>query len=164
LSAEDKRPPLDPELAAFIGGGVSIAVATRDAGCTPHLVRGVGCHYDGRRVVVLVPVRQAGSVVADVKANGMVAVVFSRPSTHRTVQLKGDDASVAPAGSGDAACAPDYRRAFVEELQQLGWAPEFTEALLEGSAEELAAIAFTPAAAYSGTPGPLAGQRLGAGQ
>ena len=43
----------------------------------------------------------------DIAANGMIAVVFSQPSTHRTIQLKGTDAR---RGRGHApATAPSPR-------------------------------------------------------
>jgi hypothetical protein len=154
-------PPLDPELAAFIQGGVSIAIATSDADRVPHVVRALGCRCDGRGVVVFVPARQAAAVLADVAATGAVAVVCSQPSTHRTVQLKGTDATVAAVGGDAVERVHSYRRAFVDELLQLGYPTAFTEALLEGSDQDLSAIAFTPIAAFSGTPGPQAGQRLG---
>jgi hypothetical protein len=154
-------PPLDPELAAFIQGGVSIAIATSDAERVPHVVRALGCLCDGSRVVVLVASRQSAAVLADVAATGAVAVVCSQPSTHRTVQLKGTDATVAAAGGAALERVRAYCRAFVDELLQLGYPAAFTEALLEGADQDLAAIAFTPSAAFSGTPGPQAGQRLG---
>ncbi|HXH04504.1 MAG TPA: hypothetical protein VNN09_14465 [Candidatus Competibacteraceae bacterium] len=56
---------LDRDHAAFIQGSVSISAASRSA-----------------------------AVLAELRADGAIAVVFSRASTHRTVQLKGTDAAV----------------------------------------------------------------------
>jgi hypothetical protein len=160
------RPPdptstvLDPELCAFVRGGVSIGIATRDAALRPHAVRALGTRLDGRSLVLLVPRGQARAVLDDVAANGQIAVVFSRPSTHRTYQLKGDHARIVPVEPGDAAIVRDSADAFSAELALLGYPRPFVDALLAGGRDELVGIAFTPASAFDATPGPRSGDRL----
>jgi hypothetical protein len=109
---------LDADHAAFIQGAVSVVVSSRNSQHVPDVVRGCGCRVtrDRRRVTVLVEAARAGSVLDDIAANGLIAVVFSQPSTHRTIQLKGSDARITRVTGADRAIAqrhlrPGYRPA-----------------------------------------------------
>jgi len=157
---EPASPVLDAGLCAFIRQGVSIGVATRDASLRPHVVRALGCRHDGRRVVLFVPSGQAHAVLDDVAATGQVAVVFSQPSTHRTYQLKGRDACAVPLDEADRRLAFECSSAFAADLRSVGYSQAFTAALLRGLDDEIAGIAFTPAEAFEGTPGPRSGRPL----
>jgi len=152
---------LDAALAAFIQGGVSVVVASRNAELVADVVRGCGCRVsrDRRSVTVLVEPSRAGTLLDDIAANGMVAVVFSQPSTHRTIQLKGSDASIVRVTPADREVAARHLAAWKEELGNIGYSRELAAAV-RGTAERIAAIRFTPSAAYQQTPGPGAGQRL----
>lgn len=153
---------IDPDHAAFIQGGVSVVVSTRNADLVPDVARGCGCRvsHDRRRVTVLVETARGGSVLEDIAANGMIAVVFSRPSTHRTIQLKGTDARVVRATSADRATAERHLQAWADDMRSIGYAPEFSRAVHGVAGPGLTAITFTPSAAFEQTPGPAAGQRL----
>ena len=111
-------------------------------------------------MTVLVEPARAGSVLDNVASNGLVAVVFSQPSTHRTIQLKGSDARVVRITQADRAVAARHLEAWVEELTTMGYLPDFARAV-RGAADGMAAIAFTPTSAFQQTPGPGAGERLG---
>jgi len=158
---QGQDPPLDADHAAFIQGGVSVIVATRNAEQVADVVRGCGCRVsrDRRRVTVLVEPSRAGTLLDDIAANGMIAVVFSQPSTHRTIQLKGSDARVVKLTAADRAVAAQHLRDWSEDLCRIGYTPEFANAV-RGAAPRLAAIAFTPSAAFQQTPGPGAGQPI----
>jgi len=158
---QGQDPPLDADHAAFIQGGVSVIVATRNAEQVADVVRGCGCRVsrDRRRVTVLVEPSRAGTLLDDIAANGMIAVVFSQPSTHRTIQLKGRDARVVKVNAADRAIAARHLRDWSEDLCRIGYTPEFANAV-RGAAPRLAAIAFTPSAAFQQTPGPGAGQPI----
>jgi hypothetical protein len=88
-----------------------------------------------------------------------VAVVFSEPSTHRTVQVKGIDAEVAPCGPDDAGLAQQYLRGFVDEISQLGFAADVAQTMLSYG-DGLMAVHFSIDAAFEQTPGPSAGEAL----
>ena len=162
--AERRRPPpvLDEDHAAFIQSGVSVVVATRNADLVPDAVRGCGCRVsrDRRSVTVLVESLRIGSVVADIEANGMIAVVFSQPSTHRTIQLKGTDARVARVSPRDRDLVERHLTAWVDELAAIGYRPEFARAVHGDAPDAMVALVFTPTAAFQQTPGPGAGDRL----
>ena len=157
----EQDPPLDADNAAFIQGGVSVIVATRNAEYVADVVRGCGCRVsrDRRRVTVLVEPSRADTLLEDIAANGMIAVVFSQPSTHRTIQLKGSDARIVKVTAADRAIAARHLQDWSEDLCRIGYTPEFASAV-RGVAPRLAAIAFTPSAAFQQTPGPGAGKPL----
>jgi hypothetical protein len=154
--------PLDAGHAAFIQGPVSVIVASRNAELVTDMVRGCGCRvsHDRRQVTVLIEPGRASTLLDDVAANGMIAVVFSQPSTHKTIQLKGTDARVVPVTAADRAAAQRHLHDWSEDLGRIGYSAAFSAAL-HGGAGQLAAIRFTPTAAFQQTPGPGAGQPIG---
>ncbi|MCH2240748.1 MAG: pyridoxamine 5'-phosphate oxidase family protein [Aquabacterium sp.] len=141
---------------------VSVLVATRDATHQPHVVRALGLQGPPRseRIAVLIDGAAAEDTLADVRANRQVAVVFCEPSTHRTVQIKGRDARLEPAGPQDAATARSYIGRMTGEIGLLGFAPQMVEALFSHDPAALQVLSFTPCEAYEQTPGAHAGEPL----
>jgi hypothetical protein len=113
-------------------------------------------------VTLFLVAAQAAAVLADVRANRTLAAVFSQPSTHRTVQLKGADARVDTVAPEERARLAEYREGMVRELGVVGQPPEYTRALLTFDPADLVAVTFTPTSAYTQTPGPNAGAPLSA--
>lgn len=153
--------PIGPQQAELIGRRVSIIVGSRDAALRPHLMRALACSLsaDRRQVTVLINPHSAEQVLADLRANGHIAVVFSEPTTHRTLQLKGNDAQVLECGAGGEALAERHLQRFIAELADIGLPAEVARTLLrrEGG---LVALRFTAREAYDQTPGPQAGSAL----
>lgn len=158
-------PLLDAAHATFLLGRVSIVAASRDGHNVPTLVRGLGCRLsrDRRQVTILLRASQSSCLLADLRANGSIAVVFSEPSTHRTLQLKGSGASVGPLQRGDVGLLARYRDAMVAEICPLGYAEALIRAMLACPVDDAVAVTFRPAQAFSQTPGPGAGRPLPAG-
>ncbi|MGE5622418.1 MAG: hypothetical protein ACM3WS_04605 [Bacillota bacterium] len=155
---------IDAAHAAFIEGGVSITVAACDRANMPFLARACGCKVTGDgRVTIFVSATQAAQVLTCARDNGAVAVVFSQPSTHRTLQLKGSDAAVGPLADGDLQRIRAYREAFAQDVQKLGFAKILIRTLLSYPSGDIVALGFTPSEAFSQTPGPKAGEPLRAG-
>jgi hypothetical protein len=156
------EPVLDEDHASFIQGGVSVVVATRDEALVPQVARGCGCRVsrDRRRVTVLVEPARVGTVLEDIAASGLVAVVFSQPSTHRTIQLKGTDARLVRVTAADRAVSARHLESWVDELVRIGYQRDFARAVRGLADRNLAAISFTPTSAFQQTPGPGAGERL----
>ena len=155
---------LDASRRAFLCGPVAINLASRDTGLIPSIARGYGCRVsaDGRRVQVFLATARAQALLRDLRAGGPIAVVFSRPNTHETLQLKAAGAEVTPLKREDRGVMRRYGEAFYAEIAALGYDDVFTSGLVSGSADEAVAVSFEPAAAFEQTPGPRAGQRLGA--
>ena len=152
---------IGPEQVALMTGQVSIIVASRDARLQPHLMRAAGCRVapDRRRVTLLMPETSSAPVLDDLRASGRIAVVFTQPTTNRTLQLKGDDAVVGACGPDDDALAAQYLRGFVDEVGQLGF-PALVAHTIVGQGEPRVAVHFSIAEAYDQTPGPGAGHAL----
>jgi hypothetical protein len=157
-------PPLiGSEQAALMARRVSVIVGSRDAQHRPHVMRAVGCRVspDRRRISVFLIASSSQAVLADLRENGLIAVVFSEPTTHRTAQFKGSDAVVAPLEPGDADTVADYLQRFIAEIGQIGFTAEVARTMLGHAPDDLVAVHFTPSAGFEQTPGPTAGDAFG---
>lgn len=157
-------PVLDAEHAAFIvQPGISLTVASRRAGNLPELGRALGCRVapDRSRVTLLVPGTQLAPLAEALRESRAIAVVFSQPATHRTIQLKGTDAALEPIAPGDLELSARWVDGFVAALAPYGIGGALVRAFLWCDPAELVAVSFTPGAAFQQTPGPGAGAPLG---
>ena len=155
---------LPPDLVAVMARGVSVIVGSRDAQLRPSIMRAVGSRVEtgGRDITVYLSRTQSRQVLQDIAATGHIAVVFSEPSTHRTVQLKASRAEIRSAGDQDVPVLAAYLASMEQEIQQVGFAPPMTRAMLAHRLEDVVAVRFTPEQAFDQTPGPRAGAPLGA--
>jgi hypothetical protein len=154
---------LPADLVAMMARGVSVIVGSRDAALRPSIMRAVGSRVeaDGQDVTVYLARRQSRQLVQDLAATGQVAVVFSEPSTHRSVQLKASRVEMRNADEADAPVLAAYLRSMEHEIQQVGFGPPVTRAMLAHRLEDVVAVRFTPEQAFEQTPGPRAGAALG---
>lgn len=150
---------LSPEHIAMVDRGVSVIVASRDAALRPSIMRGVGSAIsaDGTQVTVFLRRSQSRQLMQHIEAGGGLAVVFSEPPTHRTLQLKARQASLRPASPTDQPQLARYLASMQCELAQVGYGPEFAAAMLSAPLEDVVAVQFTPESAFDQTPGPRAG-------
>lgn len=153
---------LDQDHAEFVCGGVSISLAACRAGALPNMARGLGCRLSAEpdMLTVFLAATPGAALIDDVRRTGRIAVVFSQPGTHRTVQLKGADAQIVALEPGDPALVAHYVDRFVAELSALGYPGEIIRTMLECDPEDLVALAFKASAGFSQTPGPKAGEPL----
>jgi hypothetical protein len=151
--------------AAFIQGGVGMSAATCRSGALPNIARATGCRVSADRSVVtlLLAATPGAAVLDDIRRGAAIAVVFTQPSTHRTLQLKGDDARIVALEPGDVDLVESYVRAFAADVAPFGFSEAYMRALLACPQDDLVAVRFTIAAAFSQTPGPRAGEPLAAG-
>lgn len=155
-------PLIDDALADFVRSEVSITVATCDDDRTPHLARGTGCRVsaDQRQLNVLLAASASAEVLADIGRNARIAVVFSLPRTHRTLQFKGTDAVITGIEAGDRELAADYVDRFATGLVALGYSGAVIRGVLHADGADLVAVRFTPTFGSLQTPGPEAGHVL----
>ena len=137
------------------------AASARNGGL-PNIARATGCRVspDLRTATVLFGATPSAGLLEDVRRSGMVAVVFSRPVDHRTLQIKATDARIVPLESGDVELATRYVDAFVAHLESLGYSATLIRAFLVCAPDDLVALRFTPSSVFSQTPGPEAGKAL----
>jgi hypothetical protein len=164
---DDAAPPLiDTELAAFMESGISLNLASCDSARMPSVARAIGCRVTdgGRTVRLLVSRQQCAKVLDHIAQSGRVAVVISRPSTHRTVQVKAEGARIDSASADDLAAVHRYLDSFPAELAPMNYDPAMIRSFLRCPDEDVCAVVFTPCSAFSQTPGSGAGRELKGGQ
>lgn len=163
MSPDSTALPLAEEHAAFVSGAVSVVAASRDAHNVPSIGRATGCAVapDRRSVAIFVARTQAPQLLADVAASGQVAVVYTRPSTNRSLQLKGSDARMRALTAAELAGVTAYVEAFGREITPLGHGMEQARTIFRCVDGDLVAVEFTPTSAYVQTPGPGAGSAIG---
>jgi hypothetical protein len=140
-------------------------VCSRDAGLRPSLMRAVGTDIaaDGGMVTVYLARRQSRQLLQDIAATGHVAVVFSEPFSHQTVQLKSSQARTRMVRPEDRPVLARYLESMEVEIQRVGHPPEVTRVMLAHSFDDVVAVEFEPEQAFDQTPGPKAGAQLAAG-
>jgi len=153
---------LDPGRIALVAKGVSAIVASRDAALRPSLMRAVGSRIsaDGREVTVYLRRSQSEQLLRDIAQTGEIAVVFSVPSTHQTLQLKARQATQRPAEDEDLPVLQAYLRSMEEEVGRVGYGARYVAAMLAAPLHDVVAVSFHPEAAFDQTPGPRAGAAL----
>lgn len=151
---------LSPDDAAFIQQGVSICVASRDVRHVPSLSRALACRIVDAQLRLVVSRSQCQSLLRDIEKSGQIAVVFTQPSTHRTLQIKGRDAQVLPADADDRQRVAQTEQAFAADLQQIGFGEALVRRMFACDDGDLCTIGFTPSDLFLQTPGPNAGTRL----
>lgn len=152
---------ISPELTELMESGVSILVGTRDAKLRPECVRAVGAriHAGGESLTVYLPEAVALRTLKNLDDNGQVAVTFSRPIDHRTIQVKGTCLGVRPAGEEDRLLQEDYLAALREQLQLVGLPRVVTRRMRWWPS---VAVRVSVRELFQQTPGPQAGARLSA--
>lgn len=155
---------LPADLLAIMDRGVSCIVGSRDEALRPSIMRAVGSQVtaDGAGITVFLARSQSRQLLQDVASTGHVAVVFSQPASHRTVQLKARSASIRPATEADRPALERYLASMEHEIGRIGYTAQMARAMLAWRLEDLVALSFTPEQAFDQTPGPRAGSALGA--
>lgn len=155
-------PVLDASSADFITHHVSIIAASCNRDRVPSITRAFGCRVspDRQTVTLFLSVPRSTDLLRDLQDGGAIAAVFTRPSTHETLQLKGSHAGVSAPESHDRERMQVYRDSLAEDLRKIGWHDRFASALSWPRDEEIVSVTFSPTAVFVQTPGPAAGQKL----
>ena len=149
----------------MVGKGVSAIVSACDAQLRPSIMRAMGSSItpDGGSVTVYLSRQQSRQLLLDLAATGRIAVVFSEPLSHQTVQVKASQVRIRPAQASDEPLLQRYRAAMEYELARVGLDARFVRAMFAWQIDDLVAISFEPEVAFDQTPGPRAGAALPAG-
>jgi hypothetical protein len=166
MDVRNLAPPLlDAANADFIASGVSINASSRTVENIPVMARAVACRVspDRRTVTLLFPTAGSSELLDGIRASRQIAVVFSRPSTHETVQLKGTDAAIVPPQKRDIKLIEKHCDRFVADLCPLGYDEALVRALMWFDPADLSSVTFGPSEAFIQTPGPRAGEPMKGG-
>jgi len=163
MASNHPLPPiLDEARSDFIQHHVSINVAARDAENRPAVARAFGCSVsaDRRAITVFLAPLRAETVLRNLRDNGVIAVVVSRPGNHETLQVKGAVKEIRRVTPRECDTMMQYLQSFKAELTGIGYAPDIVDNLAPEVNAECMAVTFEPAQLFEQTPGPRAGQRL----
>lgn len=163
----DRALQLPDDVAVFLRRGLGVIAASRDAALGPSIGKGLACRLDAdaNSLTVFLVRAHALQLLADVEAHGVIAVTCSQPSTHRTLQFKGENAREVPLAPGDEELVHDAVERYVSDLSStVGFPPAYGRALTAHRAGELVAISFTVRACFDQTPGPRAGESIAPAQ
>ena len=155
-----RSPPSAPtlgDLRSFLTLGLSLLAATRDARLAPALCRCGGARLGDDNILrVAVAMPEGTRSVADIESTGMIALTGARPTTYRTLQVKGRDARrVVWPELEEVVLA--HRAAFVAEVVGIGLPRDLAPAMWSS---RFVAVGFTPEEIFDQTPGPSAGRSL----
>lgn len=155
---------LNAETARFMQSGLSIILASADAQGQPSVGRALACRVsaDGDTVELFLIAAKLVPLLDDLRAGRPIAVTFTRPTTHRTLQLKAPQATLHPALHADRALIAQSLRDFTADVDTLMGRSEaalLRAALGTPEAVNVRAV-LQPTALYEQTPGPRAGQQL----
>src|SRR5262249_18363406 len=104
MATKNLAPPLlDEATATFIASGIYINASSTAGDSVPVIGRAAGCRVssDRRTITLLFTAACATELLDGIRKTGQIAVVFCQPGSHQTIQLKGTDAAVVPAGKAD---------------------------------------------------------------
>lgn len=151
------------DLYEFLDGPNALLVGTRDAANVPAITRPIACALsaDKRRVTIFLADDAEDRAIANLRENGRVALVLSRPTTYETYQLTGADAKLEPATDADCAFIADFRARQIAEMMRVGLSHEVADQVVPALKNCFLGVSFTPDAVYRQTPGPGAGERHG---
>ena len=149
------------ELAEFCQSGVSVVIASCGPDHRPVVGRGLACRIDGSGKVRIV-LRQTTNLalLQAIETGAGLAATFTRPTTHRSIQLKAAGARLAPPAMSDGPAAAAQTAGFRADLVEAGYGEVFATGYCAYEPHELAALDFVPEHAFVQTPGPSAGSAL----
>jgi len=153
---------LGEDLAAFLESGVSIVAASCDAAGRPVVGRALGCEVagGGTALTLYLAATPNAALLQAVSGTGRIAVVFTQPSNHRSIQVKGEAAVVAPAGAQAQPLLARHVAEFCADLALIGFSEPFTRTFMAHDPGDVVSVSFSPAEIFDQTPGPRAGSPL----
>ncbi len=152
-------------LKAFLEGGVSVVVGTRDADLVPEITRAWGLRVskDRKSITLCVPLATSHKTLDNLAGNGQMTVCCSLPTSYKTVQLKGQCVKTAEPSRGDLAAVERHREAFGRLNKRIGVPHRRSETFWQRELETspvLVKLRFVPEQIFDQTPGPDAGSPL----
>lgn len=153
---------IDARLAAFIEGPVMIILSVADRTNHPTIARAVGARFDAKAgsISILVSRRQWPSLAEAVAPDALVAATFCRAQDYTTYQIKGRVLRLDEPGAAEHDLAARYVGITSQTLGGLGVGQDLIDQWV--SADDIIRLDFAPATVFVQTPGPDAGQALGA--
>jgi hypothetical protein len=152
---------LTTELAEFCEGGVSVVIAASNADGMPIAGRAKACRImpSGRMRIFLAEALNA-PLFAAFDRGSPIAVTFSAPRNHRSIQVKALSVRRVALDEGDLAEVARQIQAFEDDLVFVHYSRRFSEHYTAYRPDEVIAVEFSPKDSFVQTPGPGAGEQL----
>jgi hypothetical protein len=148
-------------MAEFCQSGISIVMGSCNGGPSPVIGRGVACRVTAGGPMRVVMRNSSNAALQKALGGGArLAVTFTQPTTHCSLQLKSPSARIVPADALDVPAAHAQDAKFRQELMAVGYSACFAAAYCGFEPHDLLTITFTPEQAFLQTPGPSAGSAL----
>jgi hypothetical protein len=109
---------ISDDVLSFLRGGKSLVIGTRDQDLLAESGRAVGIRAsaeDRQHVSLFLPQPGGERTLANLRANGRIAIGLSHPPDHRSLQLKGRVVTLTEASEDDLV----FVRAYIGELSQV---------------------------------------------
>jgi len=150
---------MDRQLAEFLEEGLAIYIGSRNARLEPSAAHVVALKVDDdlQHLVAFVPTVSTGPVLDDLRSNGQVAVVCTRPPDDKGCQVKGVFTEVRDATADERPFVIEQWERFRDRLEQVGLPRAPTDSWITWPC---VAIRFRVNALFDQTPGPGAGAPL----
>lgn len=152
---------LSREMIELVEGGVSLGLSTRDADLRSGCAHGLGLVVGpgGDTITIYVNGDTSDRLRAGIEASGRVAIVVSRFLDHHTIQIKGPVTAMREGTAEDHAIQDRYVVAYAEQVSMIGLPRSIVRSV---RLRPCLAIEMVIEELYVATPGPQAGQRIGA--
>jgi Pyridoxamine 5'-phosphate oxidase len=153
------EPLISDQVAEALTLGVACVVATRDEQLRPEITRGWGIQVDrsASRLQVCIRGESDCRTVANLRANGQMAMNITRPTTYLSLQFKGRATVLGPPTPEQLARAKEHLELFSAEAVQVGVPAPLA---LRFMGDLCAAVVLEVEHVFDQTPGTGAGRRL----
>jgi hypothetical protein len=150
---------ISDDVFAFLTGGKSLVIGTCDKDLIPESARAVALSVapDRKHVSVFLPEAVCDRTLANLRANGAIAIGVSHPPDHRSLQLKGVLRKLAPASAEDLVFVQSYLHELSVLLDLVGLPANVVERL---NYRPCVRAEIVVEALFIQTPGPEAGRPL----
>ena len=152
---------IEPDLRAFLEGGLGIHIGTRTSRLEPNGARALAVKVEDDRLHLIVYLADVAArrVVPDLRANSAIAVGFARPIDERACQIKGIFVEARPAAGDERRLVEEQFDGFRTNLEHIGIPRIGTSGWITWPA---VAIRFRATTIFEQTPGPDAGTLVAA--
>lgn len=152
---------LSDEIVDFIESGVSIIVGVVGADGRARGGRALASRVLAGGAIRLIYPAEGNSAISDTaQSGGPIAVTFSAPMSHRTIQLKAMSTRAEELEAEDLKSLTHQTDAFASVLRAIGYGPSFVRTFCQRRSQSVCVLSFSPNAAFEQTPGPGAGRKL----
>jgi hypothetical protein len=161
VGAAGRRVTLSDEVVTFIESGLSIVVGVVGPGGRALTGRALAARVMPDATIRLIYVAEGNATITDtVQSGGPIAVTFTAPLSHRTVQIKGFSTKPEEVEPEDEASAWRQTDALVAVLGAMGHSTALVQAFSDYRSSAPLVLSFPVQDAFEQTPGPGAGRSL----